>query len=37
MSIVDKTKSALGVDKGTDIKLAGSKVHSTGYGLMGLT
>jgi pyridoxine 4-dehydrogenase len=35
-SIIDKTKSALGMNK-DDIKIAGGKVHSTGYGLMGLT
>ncbi|KAK5167943.1 uncharacterized protein LTR77_006510 [Saxophila tyrrhenica] len=35
-NIIDKTKSALGMDKPT-IKLAGEKVHSTGFGLMGLT
>lgn len=35
--IIDKTKSALGMSGGHDIKLAGKKVHSTGYGLMGLT
>lgn len=36
--IIDKTKSALGMDKQThDITLTGKKVHSTGYGLMGLT
>ena len=36
-SVIDKTKSALGMDKGNDIKVAGEKVHSTGFGLMGLT
>ena len=36
-SIIDKAKSALGVKKGDDIIVAGEKVHSTGYGLMGLT
>ncbi len=35
-SIIDKTKHALGMDK-MNIKLAGEKVHSTGFGLMGLT
>lgn len=36
-NIIDKTKSALGIAKGSDITLAGHKIHSTGYGLMGLT
>lgn len=35
--IVDKAKSALGVKKTDDIKMVGEKIHSTGYGLMGLT
>ena len=34
--IIDKTKSALGIDK-MDITITGHKVHSTGFGLMGLT
>lgn len=34
--IIDKTKSALGMND-HDINLAGRKVHSTGYGMMGLT
>lgn len=34
--IVDKAKDALGMNK-NDIKIAGEKVHSTGFGLMGLT
>ncbi|KAK3700465.1 hypothetical protein LTR37_015969 [Vermiconidia calcicola] len=36
-SVINKTKSALGMQPSSDIKLAGHKVHSTGYGLMGLT
>ena len=35
--IIDKTKSALGLGHKHDITIAGRKVHSTGYGLMGLT
>ena len=34
--IVDKAKDALGMNK-TDLKVAGEKIHSTGFGLMGLT
>ena len=34
--IIEKAKDALGGSKG-DVKVAGTKVHSTGYGLMGLT
>ena len=39
-SIIDKTKSALGMSsdtKSSTLTVAGSKVHSTGFGLMGLT
>ena len=34
--IMDKTKSALGMSK-TNITMTGQKIHSTGFGLMGLT
>ena len=34
--IIDKTKSALGMDK-HQLKMVGEKIGSTGYGLMGLT
>lgn len=36
-NIIDKTKHALHFNKEGDIKIAGRKVHGTGYGLMGLT
>jgi len=37
-NIVDKAKDALHMNKKSDeIKIAGLKVHHTGYGLMGLT
>lgn len=35
-SIIDKTKSALGMDK-TSIIMTGHKIHDTGFGLMGMT
>lgn len=34
-SIIDKTKSALNLN--SSVKIAGQKVHTTGYGMMGLT
>lgn len=35
--IIDKTKDALHMGSSKDIKIAGQKIHHTGYGLMGLT
>jgi len=34
--MIEKTKAALGMDS-SEITLTGHKIHSTGYGLMGLT
>lgn len=35
--VVEKAKDAMHLNKNKDIKIAGLPVHSTGYGLMGLT
>ena len=36
-SVIDKAKSALGMDDRQTVKLAGRSIHPIGYGLMGLT
>lgn len=35
--VVEKAKDALDMNKKGEIKIAGKKIHHTGYGLMGLT